>query len=257
MLDNKAGNSVADSESPQKPVWIRPAKWLGSVAAILLAEKLLDALVSGPLGSLRDAALNVLSLGLQSIKDYSYREIAQGFHEQNSTFGLGIIANVVCVVSVLYVLDLFIKVRRLGNENRKIAARAAALNPMGSNQAEVPKIDETSVVKRVKKLQSDVAGQTRSLKKIRVLAYTALCLTVIYAAALESDYLRSVYVSSAVTHFHQVLAIARPYLAEGREAQILSKFAQIAVKDDYVAVVKELEEAAKKNNAKIPMFDPW
>ena len=68
---------------------------------------------------------------------------------------------------------------------------------------------------------------------------------------------RHTYINSAVTHFRQVLRIASPYLDESEQAVILSQFAQVKSKEDYVRIVDRLADSAETHGQNVPPFDPW
>lgn len=65
------------------------------------------------------------------------------------------------------------------------------------------------------------------------------------------------YVNLAITHFEQSLNIVRPYISNEREKMIVSKYSQIDEREDYVLVMKNIEEIAKQNGVQLPDFSIW
>jgi len=69
--------------------------------------------------------------------------------------------------------------------------------------------------------------------------------------------LRMNYENTAITHFEQSIAIVAPYVETDEEKLFLSRFAQIRNKDDYVEIIRDLEQVAEKNNLTFPDFSVW
>jgi hypothetical protein len=65
------------------------------------------------------------------------------------------------------------------------------------------------------------------------------------------------YEIRAVTHFEHSMAICRPYLETGEEAKILSEFAQIKTRDDYVRLLQRLDGIAHRHGVALRAFSAW
>ena len=97
----------------------------------------------------------------------------------------------------------------------------------------------------------------RYVRAQRIHFYFQIAVVIMLVATLFLGSVQELYVNSAVSHFQQVLRVASPYLDEGEEAFILSAFAQIRNKEDYVRIVERLVRTARMNGQEIPTFDPW
>jgi len=176
--------------------------------------------VRAPLYSARDFFLNITSLGIQSLKDDTYKTIARGFHEAASyeTYSMFII--LCCAVLLL-----------------------ASLYYMPEKLAAI----------RDKK-KSLEATNAKWLVRISSALFVAVVLFTGWAMA---DSVRHSYINSAVTHYQQALAICEPYLSDNHKKRIVSSFAQIKNRDDYVSVLDKLENIVKQNQRDIPHFEAW
>ena len=103
-------------------------------------------------------------------------------------------------------------------------------------------------------LKKGLAELERDRKKYFYLLIPAVIILVTLLLLLSAQEL---YINSAVSHFHRILRIASPYLDDGEEAFILSEFAQIQNKGDYVRIVERLAGTAKAHGQTVPAFDPW
>jgi hypothetical protein len=161
--------------------------------------------------------LQITTLGLRSLKDLLYSEIAQGFHEEPSlrfylfAFGLVPIGLVGFVFGVL-------------------ATR-------GRFKASLDKALSDTVIAK--------------MERFMLILFVFLAVF----SALQAN--EVAYVNRAITHLRQVMAIAGPYISEGDRKLYLSRFAQISSRDDYAALVSTLEQICKEKNLKVPKFAIW
>lgn len=65
---------------------------------------------------------------------------------------------------------------------------------------------------------------------------------------------RTAYINRAANYFEQLTAITAPYLTESERLQFRSRFAQVATREQYLALVSELRSVAKSNRANVPDF---
>ena len=87
--------------------------------------------------------------------------------------------------------------------------------------------------------------------------YINAALLALLLAANLITYARNRYVIAAISHYHQALRIAAPYLTSTEEKEIGSAFAQVSKKADYIAVVSKLEGVASAHDQRVPKFRPW
>jgi hypothetical protein len=164
-----------------------------------------------------DFLLSVGTLGVKAFKDSLYAEIARGLHEGS---GLKLISLVFSFLPG--VMTGFVFVLLLAHFRRK------------ANKAPVPAIG------------SD-----------RLIAVFTVAFVVFVSAFSLIQSVQVSYVNRAVTHFNQLMNIAGPYLQEQDRLLYLSRFAQIASREDYAAINQALTEICLKQKLRTPTFDVW
>jgi hypothetical protein len=65
------------------------------------------------------------------------------------------------------------------------------------------------------------------------------------------------YVNRAVTNYNQLLSITRPYISQEDMMLSISKFSQIANKNDYVVLIDSLSKICVANHITPPTFTVW
>jgi hypothetical protein len=58
-------------------------------------------------------------------------------------------------------------------------------------------------------------------------------------------------------NFSQDLAVCRPYMTEGDEKMILSRYASVTSRGDFVNIIDQLRSIAAANKRALPEFEPW
>ena len=190
--------------------------------------------------------LRLASLGFDTYKDDVYKEIARGLHEYASHAVLGVITSIWVGLLLGLVFGLYFTMR----------FSLALFSKLQSDIEGTEKglVKPETVLLRVKTMTRDREKLIRSGKKW-LYAYGLL---VVYFSTMQLIAVaRHTYINSAVTHFHQVLRIASPYLDKSEQAVIVSQFAQVKSKEDYARIVDRLADTAKTNGQNIPPFDPW
>jgi len=169
---------------------------------------------------LSNIGLNVATLGLSKFKDALYQEVALGFHEGSSLkIYLAVFAFLPCFV--LGMVSGFLTGSR------------------SSRQSQSNKTD-TLLAKVVAKL-------------LRPMAIIIAFLMIFSIVQANQD----AYINRAITHFHALLQIARPYVSEEKRIQYESQFAQVSSKADYEALVAELTTVCRSKNLRTPEFGVW
>lgn len=157
--------------------------------------------------------LDIATLGLNSLRDGIYEEVARGTHERASTTILGYmtggVAAITLFVSALPWLRIF---------------RSAA-----------PKQAETKA--RI--------GRVLAL----LLLASAFVITVQYARVL--------YITRAANHAEQLQRVVGPFMSESERLRTASRLAQIRSQKQYIELIAELSDLAKRNGAAVPSFDMY
>lgn len=164
--------------------------------------------------------LNVSTLGLQKFKDDIYREIAKGFHEN---FSLELYSLVMVMLASMYVGMWFALLKLRSTENTE---KTGGLFSFMSE---------------------------RFAKVLEFWILPTIVIIVVVSTALEV--VKQEYINLSVTHVNQTLLILEPFLNDEEEELLISQFAQVDNRSDFVQFLNRLEEIADINQIKIPDFD--
>lgn len=190
--------------------------------------------------------LRLASLGFDTYKVDVYKEIARGLHEYASHDILGAITS----LWVILLLAMFFGLYEL---MRFVLARQSKLESDTEKTEKGEAKPETTLPETKAKIR-ERGERIRSAKKF---VYAAGLLVVFLSTMELISFARHTYINSAVTHFRQVLRIASPYLNVSEQAVIVSQFAQVKSKEDYVRIVDRLADTAETHGQNVPLFDPW
>ncbi len=225
----------------------RVLRWTAKVLGLLLVSAfsvpLWQYILRPLIGHTRDWVLDFATLGVQRYKDNIYAEVARGFRESldMATF---IFLVMFIIIGIMFSLSwVFLRLRSALDDYTELLDRK-----------DTPGGQEVESRRSSDEFKKEVAHYVRGRKKDW---YVQIALAMIILAILFLGSVQELYVNSAVSHFQQVLRIASPYLDDGEEKFILSEFAQIQNKEDYVRIVERLVSTARMNGQEIPTFDPW
>ena len=188
----------------------------------VVSNGLWELLIKPSITWLRDVLLNIASLGIESIKNACYAEIAKGFHE---AIGLQILA----IITIIIFLAAGYYMGHVGN--RYIHRR-------DNSQKEQQFIDSIP-------------------NKTKLILLLCLCYVIFSLMILNLTQTRISYINSAISYYHQLHKIVRPYISEENSILLDSQFSRIAKKDDYVAVLSQLYEICDKNKITYTKFSAW
>ena len=193
----------------------------GTILLGALGSGLWNAIL-GPFLSLSSSFfLTSFSFGIKAIKNIIYIDIAKGLHEQASLSWLQTFSCFMVALPIVIVVSTFFVIPSIKRWKEKI------------EQADNKQIE---------------------LKKI----ITILSCFMLFCSS--SFLIEAIFISykiSAVTHFHQSIAIVSPYIDTQNEKELISKFAQIKSNVDYDNLISELNKIAIKNGKKLPVFNSW
>ncbi len=187
--------------------------------------------------------LNLATLGVQRYKDNIYAEVARGFRESLDTASFVFLVMFMIMAFMSFLFWDFLRLRSAQDKYTDLLDRK---DTSGGQEVE----SRRSSDELKKKAAQYVRGQ-------RIHFYFQIAVVIMLVAILFLGSVQELYVNSAVSHFQQILRIASPYLDDGEEIIILSKFAQIQNKGDYVRIVERLAGTAKAHGQTVPAFDPW
>jgi len=59
------------------------------------------------------------------------------------------------------------------------------------------------------------------------------------------------------TYFEQSLNICRPYISENQEQVLMSRYAALRTREEYIEITNDLKQIADSNHLNLPEFKPW
>jgi len=203
--------------------------------------------------------LNLASLGFHSYKDGVYRQISADYPTQTGTQML--LLTIFLYYSVIMAAG-FAGLIRNDNLRRKLSDAAKRLSELPTSPNDIRSKEKATINWEIANLErQDLLKENKSiqerLSRLRKLVYAAFFMIVISFGNHLVILARLSYVTSAVSHYHQVLKVASPYIDAQDRLVFESQFAQIRSQHDYIKVVEKLESTCRDHGQKIPDFVPW
>ena len=197
----------------------------------------------------RDTILNIAVLGMEVLKNDIYEEVSKGFHEKPSLEIYFIVIFLLTISLIFFASIHYFKTMEIKKEHEKLLLKIKS------------KIEEKKENEKKYLSPADIFKEESKRKPFILLLSILNIINIVLIIVLITNmlllYYSRNYINSAITHFQQMSSIVKPYLDRQQENQIVSEFAQIKNKQDYVNVIAKLEQLAKKNNLEIPEFEPW
>ena len=229
---------------------------LGAIFVGAIGSGVWESILRPLFTSSRDLVLNLVSFGIRSFKDSIYLDIAKGLHE-NASLELLTLLTFVFLLSWL-IFDAFNSLSDIKRERSKLLDRVNNLiqkiDGTDKNSVESEKTPE-DIKKSLLEMRQSMEAD--SFVRLKLLSYFLIISAVTLASFLVVNNVRANYVNSAITHFNQVYSIATPYMDEHQKAQVVASFAQIKNKEDYVAIIQNLEALARSHGQTVPRFTIW
>ncbi len=171
------------------------------------------------------------TLGIASLRDNIYIEVARGLHEDPS------ITLVAMALGVLGVL-LFMLVR---------GSVVKSTDPPDFEPANSDRPDH-----RLERIwQRTTAPNPSGL--LRKALVTNVVLFIVCTILLS----RLFYINRAIVYFRQCFDAATPYLSEQEEEEILGQFSSMQTRAEFIAVTARLEHVAHEHGKRTPEFTFW
>lgn len=213
--------------------WLR---WLG-VIGFGVAGSAAWELAVRPLGDVvLKLTLNIVTLGIDSLRDGLYADAARGSIERVSAVNLSIVSAALVSAAMGMVGFQF---------GKRVAAKRKKEFILDPGIESVEKIRES-----IEKIELSIEKTDRKLLILQLIAATFVI--VIYFLAQ-----RAIYVNGVVSYFQRMYEISAPYLAESERLQIRSQFYLIRNRADYLEIVEQLQTSARQNNVEPPPFQVY
>jgi hypothetical protein len=191
---------------------------IGSLVIGALGSGLWSWMFEPVLSRVGKGILNLVTLGISSLKDNVYSTAAQGLHEVPSLHVH------LFVITIMVTLPLTISVFGLLLLRQKSAT---------------------------------AARRSLSRGRLRQLILLYVFFICVFGSSLFVTFLLNNQANLTVTHFQQSLRICRPYMTPNEYIRFESDFAQMRKRDDYLRLSDSLGAVARKNNETLPKFEPW
>lgn len=110
------------------------------------------------------------------------------------------------------------------------------------------KDDQRTLVKLQSKIITATNGVEESWDKLFLRAMLAFGLLSLFTIIfLHYPVIRNIYINDSISYFEELLTICKPYMGQKSYDLLMSSFAQIKTKEDYIKIIHELKEIAQKN----------
>ena len=202
-------------------------KVLGILGVVVLggfASTVSDMLFKPVVLGVGDFLLNVATLGITSVRDGMYIEVAKGSYERAAVYVL------LGWTAVIFSMTFFSTAMALIITRPGFAAHLREMKTANE-------VDE------------------RSSSRARKLIYALVAVSCLAAGFITISSIRMIYIVRAANHLEQLQRVISPYTDTDKRLQIQSAVAQIGSRKDYEAVVAQMIKIAEVNNLRIPTFD--
>ena len=179
--------------------------------------------------------MSVASLGLKSVQNQIYAEVAKGHRDRSVKILMLILIGLISIPIITpFVLEL--KSKLFDQELKE------AVQIVKNNNPEAGNFDDM-VNNELKKIRAE----RRSKSRIKM---SILCSVVLLILLFQ--HLKIIVIELSISHFERCTNICLPYLTDDEHKKILSDFALIKNKDDYSAIMNKLKEVAERGNLVLP-----
>lgn len=200
--------------------------------------------------------LNIATLGIETFKDALYREIAKGFHEEPSLS----LANALYYwagYGVAYGLFLLTRktkdlVSRIATSNKEIDDLEAIVH--GNSEPSEPEDDLHVRISNLRAENSKLAPKAELMHRA---AYLLFAFGIAFFAWMIIGGAKDRYINSAIVHYEQSLSIVAPLATDKELATFKSRFAQVASKGDYEALIADIARVGDRGGQILPHFKAW
>lgn len=201
--------------------------------------------------------LNIATLGVQSFKDALYQEIAKGFHEESSLV-LAITFNYLIAGAVIFaLLQMKQRAKKILSEIEETNNELDELEKELVNPEEERSKSIESLKDRISKSRARNSELVPRARLIHKTTYALFVCGVAFYTWMLIGAVKDRYINSAIVHYEQSLAIVTPYASTYELSVLNSRFARIASKNDYVALMDDVAKVGRRGNLNLAQFNIW
>lgn len=201
--------------------------------------------------------LNIATLGVQSFKDALYREVAKGFHEESSLV-LAITFNYLIAGTVVFaLLQMKQRAKKILGEIEETSNELDELEKELVNPKEEKSKSIESLKERISKSRAKNSELVPRARLIHKTTYGLFVCGVAFYAWLLIGAVKDRYINSAIVHYEQSIAIVTPCVSTYELSVFNSRFARVASKNDYVALMDDVAKVGRRGNLNLAQFNIW
>lgn len=189
-----------------------------------------------------ETIFNIMTLGLSSLSDAFYTEVAEGLHEEPSLENLTLLLIIIFTCCVIKLGDI------LGE--RSASRVKKELDDKIEEYKKLPPDKGAVLIQKAKDEHNKyIEYLKRSYKRS-----TRLCIIfgVIFLSFLTSRHVTIGLRNHKVTKFHQLFTICKPFLDDQEEERILAKFSAIRTRQDYLDIIMILVRKTIEHTQDLP-----
>jgi len=210
--------------------------WLNAMGLLLMGavgSALWEILARPVLIGFSALLMTIGTLGVPSLRDNVYVDVARGLHEDPS---ITLVAMAIGALGViLFVLVRSALIAQAGHDDFELDSSA---QPAGWSDR----------IWRRRNLNFKLLGGMRE---------TAITINVVLLVVCVVLLSRLFYVNQAIVHFRQCFDAASPYMSEQEEEEILGQFSSMQSRADFIAVTGRLERTVRSHGKHWPEFTIW
>lgn len=202
--------------------------------------------------------LNIATLGVQSYKDDLYREIAKGFHEESSLALANTLNYLIACAVVFGLLQLLQRSKKLIDEIKLTNTELDTLeqeieNPKGQERDQ----KKEGLKERISQARNKNSGLAPKAKFIHKATSLLFAFGVAFYAWMLIGAVKDRYINTAIVHYEQSLAIIAPVITANEMTLLKSRFARVASRKDYEALMGDIAAFGKRGNYGLTQFNIW
>jgi len=182
---------------------------------------------------LASLSLRILTFGIKSAERKLFAQIAKRAPYKIALFFMSLLPFIFC----LLVGYNFASYTEAGE--RRMQAQLAAIEQLAKVSPEMASAKLSQMEKE-------------SLKELYLFQLLLSCAGFIFMAY---NYIRYMFISSAINYFEQCMSICGPYFKDVEEKQFIQDFALIASESDFSNIIHQLRKLAEINNKQLPPSD--
>lgn len=203
-----------------------------------------------------DGILNIATLGVQAFKDDVYREIAKGFHEESS---LSLANTLYFWIGYGVAFGLFLFTRKTKDLVSRIATSKKELDDLEAiiDEQVKPSGTQDDLRLRISNLRKENLGLEPKAKLMHKAAYVLFVFGIAFFGWMIIGNAKDRYINSAIVYYEQALSIISPLATDKELAVFKSRFARVASKSDYEALISDITHLGDRGGLRVPEFKVW